>query len=184
MTTKLDLFNKTQARQKIPDIRAGDIVRVYQKIPISKKQNSATNEKESKRGQKIQFFEGLVIARKHGQGPNATITVRKIASGVGVEKIFPLSSPTITKIEIIKRSKVRRAKLYYIRERKGKKAKIKTKKLLGVEWSPIAPKEIVEDKEKLKGEEIEKEEKSADQLKPEKGEEKEEDKKEKKEELK
>ncbi|TSC53821.1 MAG: LSU ribosomal protein L19P, partial [Parcubacteria group bacterium LiPW_39] len=72
-----------------------------------------------------QPFEGLVIAAKHGRGLDGTFTVRKIAEGVGVEKIYPLHSPTIDKIEILKTSKVRRAKLYYMRERSGKSAKMK-----------------------------------------------------------
>lgn len=131
MTTKLDEFNKTQLKQNIPDIRPGDIVRVHQKV----------KEKDKER---IQIFEGLIIARKHGKGPNATFTVRKISQGVGVERIFPLHSPSITKIELVRRSKVRRAKLYYMRERRGKKARMKTKELLGVTWEE--PKE--EKKEK------------------------------------
>lgn len=121
MTNKLDLFNKAQLKANIPDIRPGDIVRVYQKV----------KEKDKER---VQIFEGLVIARKHGKGLGGTFTVRKISQGVGVERIFPLHCPTVTKIEVVKRSKVRRAKLYYMRERRGKKARMKTKELLGVEW--------------------------------------------------
>ncbi|MFQ5540707.1 MAG: 50S ribosomal protein L19 [Candidatus Paceibacteria bacterium] len=85
-------------------IRAGDTVRVHQKI-------------EEKGKTRIQVFEGLVIAKKHGTEAGATFTVRTTLSGVGVEKIFPLYSPLIDKIEIVRRSKVRRAKLYYIREK-------------------------------------------------------------------
>ena len=85
-------------------LKAGDTVRVHQKI-------------QDKDKTRIQMFEGLVLARKHGNEPGATFTVRKVASGVGVEKIFPLYSPNIDKIEIVKRAKVRRAKLYYIREK-------------------------------------------------------------------
>lgn len=85
-------------------IRAGDTVRVSQKI----------QEKDKTR---IQVFEGLVLARKHGNEPGATFTVRRVSDGVGVEKIFPLYSPMIDKIEIVRRSKVRRSKLYYIREK-------------------------------------------------------------------
>ncbi len=122
--TKLDIFNKTQLKKEAPDIRPGDIIRVFLKLP----------EKTKKGGQKTQAFEGLVIARKHGKGPNATFTVRKISEGVGVERIFPIFCPTITKIDLVKRSKVRRAKLYYMRKLAGKKARMKTKKLLGIEW--------------------------------------------------
>jgi len=96
----------TDERKKL-DLRAGDTVKVWQKI---------------KEGEKfrLQAFEGLVLARKHGTEPGATFTVRKVASGVGVEKIFPLYSPVIDKIEIIRRAKVRRAKLYHIREKAAK----------------------------------------------------------------
>lgn len=85
-------------------IRAGDTVRVHQRI-------------EEKGKTRLQVFEGLVLAVKHGTEPGATFTVRRVASGVGVERIFPLYSPTIDKIEITKRAKVRRSKLYYIREK-------------------------------------------------------------------
>jgi large subunit ribosomal protein L19 len=88
-------------------LRAGDTVRVWQKI-------------QEKGKTRLQAFEGLVLARKHGSEPGATFTVRRVSGGVGVEKIFPLYSPMIDKIEIIKRSKVRRAKLYYIREKAAK----------------------------------------------------------------
>jgi large subunit ribosomal protein L19 len=86
------------------DIRAGDTVRVHQKI-------------EDKGKTRIQVFEGLVLLRKHGTEPGATFTVRKVVDSIGVEKIFPLYSPLIDKIEIIRRSTVRRSKLYYIREK-------------------------------------------------------------------
>lgn len=85
-------------------LRPGDTVRVHQKI-------------QDKGKTRIQVFEGLVLARKHGNEPGATFTVRKVASGVGVEKIFPLYSPLIDKLEIVRRAKVRRSKLYYIREK-------------------------------------------------------------------
>ena len=95
-----------EERQKI-DLRSGDTVRVWQKI-IEKGKT------------RLQVFEGLVLARRHGKEAGATFTVRRVASGVGVEKIFPLYSPVIDKIEIVKRSKVRRAKLYHIREKAAK----------------------------------------------------------------
>ncbi|MBV9159897.1 MAG: 50S ribosomal protein L19 [Candidatus Kaiserbacteria bacterium] len=98
------------AARKNLDIRPGDTVRVHQKI-------------EEKGKFRIQIFEGLVLARKHGTEPGATITVRRVASGVGVEKIFPLYSPMIDKIEIVKRSRVRRAKLYFIREKVSREAR-------------------------------------------------------------
>jgi len=88
-------------------IRSGDTVRVWQKI----------QEKEKTR---LQAFEGLVLAVKHGKEAGATFTVRKVSGGVGVEKVFPLYSPMIDKIEIVKRAKVRRSKLYHIREKAAK----------------------------------------------------------------
>ena len=114
METKLETVANMTVKTNIPDIRAGDVIRVHQKIKEGDKQ-------------RIQVFEGMVLARKHGTGINATITVRKVTQGVGVERIFPLHSPLIDKIEIIKRSKVRRAKLYYLREAKGRKARLKAK---------------------------------------------------------
>jgi len=91
-------------KRKNNNFRTGDTVRVYQKI-------------EEKGKIRLQVFEGLILARKHGAEAGATFTVRRIASGVGVERIFPLYSPAIEKIEIIKRGKSRRAKLYYIRDK-------------------------------------------------------------------
>ncbi|KXJ98756.1 MAG: 50S ribosomal protein L19 [Parcubacteria bacterium OLB19] len=91
-------------------LRAGDTVRVHQKI-------------QDKGKTRIQIFEGLVLARKHGDEPGATFTVRKVASGVGVEKVYPLYSPLIDKLEIVKRAKVRRSKLYYIREKVAREIK-------------------------------------------------------------
>jgi len=99
-----------EARKKL-DIRAGDTVRVHQKI------------EEAKGKFRIQIFEGLVLARKHGREAGATFTVRRVASGVGVEKIFPLYSPMIDKVEIVKRARVRRAKLYYIRDKVAREAR-------------------------------------------------------------
>jgi large subunit ribosomal protein L19 len=92
-------------------ITAGDTVRVHQKI------------KDDKGKTRLQVFEGLVLARKHGSEAGATFTVRKMVDGIGVEKIFPLYSPMIDKIEITRRSKVRRAKLYYIREKVAREIK-------------------------------------------------------------
>lgn len=89
------------------DFRAGDTVKVWQKIMEKGKT-------------RLQAFEGLVLARKHGTEAGATFTVRRIASGVGVEKIFPLYSPVIDKIDVLKRSQVRRAKLYHIRDKAAK----------------------------------------------------------------
>jgi large subunit ribosomal protein L19 len=94
---------------------AGDILRVWLKI-------------EDKGKTRLQAFEGMVLARKHGVEPGATFTIRKVASGVGVEKIFTLFSPLIDKIEIVKRSRARRSKLYYVREKAVKEVRRKMKK--------------------------------------------------------
>ena len=96
------------------DFRAGDSVRVWQKV----KEGDKT---------RLQAFEGLVIARKHGREPGATFTVRKVSDGIGVERVFPFYSPNIEKIEIVKTGKVRRAKLYYVREKAAKEIRKKIK---------------------------------------------------------
>ena len=100
-------------KPELPEMRVGDTVRVHQKI------TEGTRER-------IQVFEGTIIARKHG-GIGETITVRRLAYGVGVEKVFPLHSPSIEKIETVRTGFVRRAKLYYLRDRVGKAAKIREK---------------------------------------------------------
>jgi large subunit ribosomal protein L19 len=112
MSKKLEAFNKNLMKKDLPLIRPGDTVKIYQKLKEGDKH-------------KVQTFEGLVLAKKHGNGISGTITVRKISLGVGVEKIFPIHSPLIEKIEVIKSGKVRRAKLYYIRSAKGKKGRLK-----------------------------------------------------------
>lgn len=112
MTNKIEAFIRPLLKTNLPDLKSGDTVRIYQK----------TREDSE---EKTHIFEGVIIARKHGKESGATITVRKIISGIGVEKIFPLHSPTIEKIEILKRGRARRAKLYYLRSAKGKRAKLK-----------------------------------------------------------
>ena len=97
------------------DVRAGDTVRVWQKITERFMEKDKVKEKT-----RTQAFEGLVLARKHGSEPGATFTVRKVIDGIGVEKIFPLYAPSLEKVEILRRSKVRRAKLYHIREKAAK----------------------------------------------------------------
>ena len=112
---------KVQNGKKIAkeELKPGMTIRVYQKI---KELNAKGEEKE-----RTQFFEGMIIARKHGREKGGTITVRKISNGVGVEKIFPLNLPTIEKIEIKRQAKVRRAKLYFLRD--GYKKRFKEKVL-------------------------------------------------------
>lgn len=99
------------------DLKPGMTVRVYQKI---KELNAKGEEKE-----RVQYYEGLIIAKKHGNEIGGTITVRKISDGIGVEKIFPLNLPSLTKIEIKKQAKVRRAKLYYLRNYNKKLKEVK-----------------------------------------------------------
>jgi large subunit ribosomal protein L19 len=110
MAHKIDISPVDMTARQTLDLRAGDTVRVWQKI-------------EEKGKYRLQAFEGLVLARKHGAEAGGTFTVRRVASGVGVEKVFPLYSPMIDKIETIKRSRVRRAKLYYIREKVAREAR-------------------------------------------------------------
>ncbi len=107
-------FIKAQLKKDIPEIRAGDMVKVYQRI-------------KEKNKERVQVFEGQVLFIKHGKGIGSTITVRKVLSGVGVEKTFPIHSPLIEKIEVVKKLKARRAKLYYLREAKGRKARLKAR---------------------------------------------------------
>lgn len=107
------------------DIRPGDTVKVFIKI-------------QEKGKTRLQLFEGLVIARKHGTEPGGTFTVRKVASGVGTEKIFPIYSPIIDKIEVVKRSRVRRSKLYYIRDKASKEIRKKMRALAGFVWEQPA----------------------------------------------
>ncbi len=141
MSTKTETFNQSQVKKDIPDIRSGDTVRIYQKT-------------EEKGKEKSQIFEGLVIARKHGKGVSGTITVRRVISGIGVEKIFPVHSPVIEKIEIIKRSRVKRAKLYFLRKAKGKRGKLKKEELSeAIVWEE--PKEKSEEIKKETSEETE-----------------------------
>ena len=106
-------LNKERLETEVTRVKVGDTVRMHVKV------------KEGSR-ERIQVFEGTVIAKKHG-GINETITVRRISYGVGVEKVFPVHSPSIDKIEVVRSGAVRRAKLYYLRGRVGKGAKVKEK---------------------------------------------------------
>ncbi len=111
---KLDLVDSASLREGIPDFRPGDTVKVHVKVV------------EGTRS-RIQVFQGVVI-RRHGGGLRETFTVRKMSFGTGVERTFPLHTPIIDKIEVVTRGDVRRAKLYYLRELRGKKAKIREKR--------------------------------------------------------
>ena len=131
MTTLLEQFNKDQEK-KLPDLRSGDTVKVHQKIKEGDKE-------------RIQIFEGVIIAKKHGTGISGTMTVRKIVDGVGVERVYPIHSPSIDKIEIVRSAKVRRSKLYYLRTAKGKKAKLKRKDFAAVIADEPAEEKITEE---------------------------------------
>jgi large subunit ribosomal protein L19 len=110
----IDMLEKEQMRVDLPPFRAGDTVRVYSRIKEGDKE-------------RVQVFEGVVIRKRKGN-VGATFTVRKVSYGIGVEKIFPFHSPTIDKIEVVSRGKVRRARLYYLRKLRGKAARLKEKK--------------------------------------------------------
>ena len=107
----LDMMTNDQLRKEPLNIRVGNDVKVYVRIKEGNKE-------------RVQIFEGTVIAKKHG-GISETFTVRRVSYGVGVEKVFPMNSPFIEKVEVTRKGKVRRAKLYYLRKRTGKAAKVK-----------------------------------------------------------
>lgn len=150
MINKTSIIKKEQLKNDLPDIKSGDLIRVHQKI-------------KEKNKERIQIFEGRVIARKHGKGINSTITVRRVMNNVGVEKIFPIHSPTIEKFEVVSRGKVRRAKLYYLRAVSPKKARLKKiefKEAIGTEPEPEITEEATtteENKEQISQEEIKQE---------------------------
>lgn len=113
MSSTLDFLEKEQMRADLPDFGPGDTVRVHMRIIEGDKE-------------RVQVFEGVCIAIRGG-GSRKSFTVRKVSYGVGVERTFPYHTPRIEKVEVTRRGKVRRAKLYYLRERKGRKARIKEK---------------------------------------------------------
>ena len=114
MADLIQEIEKEQLRETTPDFAPGDTIRVLYLVREGQKE-------------RIQAFEGVCIARKHG-GVDETFTVRKISSGIGVERIFPLHAPTVSGIEVVRRGRVRRAKLYYLRGRRGKSARIREKR--------------------------------------------------------
>jgi large subunit ribosomal protein L19 len=109
-----DLIDRDSVQDGIPDFAAGDTVKVHVKVVEGNRE-------------RVQVFQGVVIARK-GSGPRETFTVRKVSFGVGVERTFPVHSPSVARIEVVTRGDVRRAKLYYLRHRAGRAAKIKEKR--------------------------------------------------------
>lgn len=125
MTTKVITPANVEFRKKL-DIRPGDNVRVWQKI------------EEAKGKFRLQAFEGLVTARKHGREAGAMFTVRKVIDGIGVERIFPLYSPMIDSVEMIRRSKVRRAKLYFVQRKAAKEIRNKMRRVMSAKYEEEA----------------------------------------------
>lgn len=111
---KLDMIKSAYARDDLPEFRPGDTVKVHVRVVEGNRERT-------------QLFEGVVIAR-NGSGLDASFTVRKVSFGVGVERVFPLNAPIIQKVEVARRGDVRRSKLYYLRDRVGKAARIKEKR--------------------------------------------------------
>ena len=107
----LKLISNSSLKTEVPQVSVGDTVKVHVKIQEGDKS-------------RIQIFEGTVIAKKHG-GINETFTVRRVAHGCGIERVFPVHTPAVAKVEVVRYGKVRRAKLYYLRDRVGKAAKVK-----------------------------------------------------------
>jgi large subunit ribosomal protein L19 len=115
----MDLIQSIEAeglKEELPEFRAGDKVRVHVRVVEGEKTRT-------------QIFEGNVIARRAGEGLRATFTVRKTSGGVGVERVFPLHSPNVQKIEVVRHGRVRRGKLYYLRKLRGKKARIRERRI-------------------------------------------------------
>jgi len=136
----MNLISKVEKNhfKKLPLLKSGDVVRIHQKVREGGKE-------------RIQVFEGIIIRYSGGTGAGAAITVRKISYGIGVEKTYPLHSPNIVKIEVIKRSKVRRAFLGYLRALRGKKARFKEKEfdqfIVNIEERDLTPEELVKPEE-------------------------------------
>lgn len=116
MQRKVIEFNNSQKTKSMPEFQAGDVIRVFRKIKEGEKE-------------RIQIFEGIIIAIRGGQSSSPMITVRKVSAGVGVELVLPVLSPNIEKIELVKRARVRRSKLYYLRDISAKKSRMKYKDL-------------------------------------------------------
>jgi len=146
-------LNTAHGRPALPELKAGETVRVHQKVREGKKE-------------RVQIFEGIVIAVKHGTGLNGTFTVRRLASGgVAVEKVYPVHLPSIVRIDRVKRAKVRRAKLYYLRDRQGKATRFSN------EWSTNSSWQEAQEAElgvpETKAEEAAKKEATVEEVKPE-----------------
>jgi len=128
MNPAIRKLHEAQLRKDLPEFRSGDTVRVNVRL----KEGEGEKEKE-----RVQAFEGVVISKK-GRASSATFTVRRVSFGVGIERIFPLHSPTISSIEVVGKGKVRRARLYYLRDLKGKAARIKRAGREEEEATPVA----------------------------------------------
>jgi len=131
MQKKIIEFNQAQRSNKFPDFQAGDVVKIHRKIKEGDKE-------------RIQVFQGIIISIKGKQSSSPMITVRKVTDGIGVELILPIFSPGIEKIEVVKRAKIRRAKLFYLRGLTAKKSRMKYKEL--AEFIPEAEKVEAEEK--------------------------------------
>jgi large subunit ribosomal protein L19 len=125
----LQAFNSKVSTRAFPDIRPGMTIKVHQRIKEGAKS-------------RVQVYEGIVIARKHGAGIGATITVRKISNGIGVERVFPLHLPTVEKFEIVKTSKVRQSKLYYLRTKSARETRRKVKIIPNKPETPTPSQEV------------------------------------------
>lgn len=132
---KISSINVEERKKLV--FKAGDTVRVHQKITEGDKS-------------RIQIFEGMIIARKHGNEAGGTFTVRKVVGGVGVERIFPLYSPAVDKIEVVRKSKTRRSKLYNIRDKAAKEIRRKMKNIINSKEPVEATPEVVETVEEAK----------------------------------
>ncbi len=126
--TSIKISPVDMEKRKKLDLRPGNTVKVWQKI-------------QEKGKVRLQAYEGLIIAHKHGTEAGATFTVRKVASGVGMEKVFPIYSPNIDKVEVLRRAKVSKAKLYYIRDKAAKEIRRRMRKIAG---KPVADREVDE----------------------------------------
>ncbi|MDX9913388.1 MAG: 50S ribosomal protein L19 [Candidatus Moranbacteria bacterium] len=137
MNKTLTEFNLNQRKAKnYPEFKTGDIVKVHRRIKEGEKE-------------RVQIFEGIIIAKKGGQSSSPTITVRKVSNGVGVELVLPVYSPSIDTIEVVKKAKVKRAKLYYIRDKSAKSLRLK--------YKDMAKFGAVEEEKEVAEEEVEKE---------------------------
>lgn len=135
MQKKMVEFNMTQRTSQVPDFQTGDVVKVFRKIIEGGKE-------------RVQMFQGMIIATRGGQSSSQTITVRKVSNGVGVELVLPVHSPMIEKIELVKKAKTRRSKLYYIREKTAKSLKLKYKDIAefaAVEKEPMKEEAVSEE---------------------------------------